>query len=740
MDHLGTLSSGLIGVLLGSASALADGADVNSTGLVHIPAIERGAPRAVTVEDLAGLRDIDTFTLSPDLKYAAFSVRQAIPDSNSYKTGWFVAETEPGHEIREIGSAGNPQMRIFPDGNTNGELYFRPAKWSPDGQWVAYLYRKDSEVQLWRSRRDGVVQEQLTRGAADVLGFVWGSDGANIYLIKRNESREAIRTTHEQRDAHGYLLDQYFLPDNAQSEPVTHAVRSDKERGGIIPLDEEDVGPTDLWIYKILSHQERPASAAEVNSFNRITRRETASRRHETVTSQLLYPSLTASDSRGRIVAWLAFARENDRATVPAMRVFAAPTLARAKPLPCPAVSCSGHIRGLWWSEDSQEVIFHRGEGIMGFDNAIYAWSISRRTVRRILSTQDFLWQCSLGHARLVCLHESVTTPRRIVAIRLNDGGMEVLADPNPEFRNIQLGEVQRFEWVNTFGRSAFGHLLKPLNYERGKKYPLVVVTYRSNDFIRGGVGDEVPAHVLAANGFAVLSYDIGDSDWSEELQAGQDQQAIDNARWGDSGLREFHGLVDGLDAGLDTIRKTGLIDEDRLGVTGLSTGSTVVFSSLLFSRYRYAAAIASSPPPDPIAAYLQSFSYLSGTTVRGFGNPDGRNGESWKKLSIAQHLDKFHTPLLMQLADREMLYAMQTVAAMTDHKKPFEEYIYPDEFHTKRWPAHRLTIYQLNLDWLAFWLKGEEDPNPAKAEQYVRWRKLREMQKANEAAAGSVH
>src|SRR5882762_9489902 len=77
-----------------------------------------------------------------------------------------------------------------------------------------------------------------------------------------------------------------------------------------------------------------------------------------------------------------------------------------------------------------------------------------------------------------------------------------------------------------------------------------------------------------------------------------------------------------------------------------------------------------------------------------------------------------FRTPLLMQLADREMLYAMQTVASMTDQKKPFEEYIYPDEFHTKRWPAHRLTIYQRNLDWLAFWLKGEEDPNPAKTDQ----------------------
>jgi len=40
----------------------------------------------------------------------------------------------------------------------------------------------------------------------------------------------------------------------------------------------------------------------------------------------------------------------------------------------------------------------------------------------------------------------------------------------------------------------------------------------------------------------------------------------------------------------------------------------------------------------------------------------------------------------------------------------------------------------------MRFWLQDYEDPDPAKAEQYARWRKLREMQKANDAARGTVH
>lgn len=39
------------------------------------------------------------------------------------------------------------------------------------------------------------------------------------------------------------------------------------------------------------------------------------------------------------------------------------------------------------------------------------------------------------------------------------------------------------------------------------------------------------------------------------------------------------------------------------------------------------------------------------------------------------------------------------------------------------------MTSQQGNVDWFTFWLKGEEDPNPAKAEQYKRWRELRNLQ-----------
>jgi hypothetical protein len=40
--------------------------------------------------------------------------------------------------------------------------------------------------------------------------------------------------------------------------------------------------------------------------------------------------------------------------------------------------------------------------------------------------------------------------------------------------------------------------------------------------------------------------------------------------------------------------------------------------------------------------------------------------------------------------------------------------------------PWDRMVSQQGNVDWFAFWLKGEEDPDASKSEQYARWRRLR--------------
>src|SRR5207302_9581028 len=54
--------------------------------------------------------------------------------------------------------------------------------------------------------------------------------------------------------------------------------------------------------------------------------------------------------------------------------------------------------------------------------------------------------------------------------------------------------------------------------------------------------------------------------------------------------------------------------------------------------------------------------------------------------------------------------------------------------------PAVRMASQGGSVDWFRFWLQNYEDPDPAKKEQYIRWRELRKMQQENDAKAKAAN
>jgi dipeptidyl aminopeptidase/acylaminoacyl peptidase len=144
-------------------------------------------------------------------------------------------------------------------------------------------------------------------------------------------------------------------------------------------------------------------------------------------------------------------------------------------------------------------------------------------------------------------------------------------------------------------------------------------------------------------------------------------------------------------------------------------------------------AAAASGNAWDPILFYLttdQIRALCSSQTS--LGAPSGDSGPRWQKISSALNVDRIHAPLLINASDAEYTYSMQLANGLRDLKKPFEMFIYTDERHVKNQPKHRYSIYERNVDWFNFWLRDKEDPDPAKADQYKRWREMRKLQEKN--------
>ena len=58
------------------------------------------------------------------------------------------------------------------------------------------------------------------------------------------------------------------------------------------------------------------------------------------------------------------------------------------------------------------------------------------------------------------------------------DGRVSEIFDANPQIRNWTLGKQEVIEWKNGHGETLQGVLLKPVGYQEGKRYPLIVDGY----------------------------------------------------------------------------------------------------------------------------------------------------------------------------------------------------------------------------------------------------------------------
>jgi dipeptidyl aminopeptidase/acylaminoacyl peptidase len=248
-------------------------------------------------------------------------------------------------------------------------------------------------------------------------------------------------------------------------------------------------------------------------------------------------------------------------------------------------------------------------------------------------------------------------------------------------------------------------------------RYPLVITTYRSGDsrFLRGGSGDEYPIQVLAANGFAVLSFDTGAE---RSFKHGDFQGA----------LLQWASPVASMEMAVRDLSAEGIVDPKKVSITGLSHGAEMVEYAISHSNFVRAAINSGGGARDPSFYYIAGKFWQSLFLDWGLGGwPEGNSRANWQVLSPLLNADHVNAPLLLNVADSEFLLGLPFVTSLQQLGKPVELFVYPDESHVKNQPKHRYEIYERNVDWLKFWLKGEEDANPTKSDQYARWRGLRQ-------------
>src|SRR6266699_3419794 len=86
-----------------------------------------------------------------------------------------------------------------------------------------------------------------------------------------------------------------------------------------------------------------------------------------------------------------------------------------------------------------------------------------------------------------------------------------------------------------------------------------------------------------------------------------------------------------------------------------------------------------------------------------------------------------------LPVADSPLPDFLEPYSGLRYLHKPVDLIMLNTDEHILTNPAVRMASQGGSVDWFRFWLQDYEDPGPAKAEQYKRWRQLRMMKEENE-------
>jgi dipeptidyl aminopeptidase/acylaminoacyl peptidase len=309
-----------------------------------------------------------------------------------------------------------------------------------------------------------------------------------------------------------------------------------------------------------------------------------------------------------------------------------------------------------------------------------------------------------------VSVDENVNSPPKIYTYSLKTGRKKLLLDLNPHLAQLDLGRVEVIRWKDAEGRESEGGLYLPPSYQSGRRYPLVIQThgFTPDRFSMDGRfewSSAFAARPLSAKGILVLQSPMFADSTVEE---------------GPRELARYLGAINYLD-------QRGLVDKNRVGIVGFSRTVFEVAYALTHSQFRFAAA---SLIDGIDGGYFQYIAF--GPRDNGFVNgadPFGKGLTLWLRRSPGFNLDKVTTPVrILALGPWSLISSWEWFSGLTILNRPVDFVYLPRAAHMVVRPEERLTAEQDLVDWFCFWLKGEESTDERRSDEYVRWRKLREL------------
>lgn len=633
------------------------------------------AERPLSIADFYKIKTAKTPKISPDGMTVLFVVNQMDSASNGYRNQIWITPLEGGE-----------QKQLTYMGTSN-----HSPVWSPDGKSIAYVSNAMGSSQIWLMNVKTQETQQLTNLTGGAWQPVWSPDGKKIAFL--SETKFEGRNPEGLYDIKIYsqLRYRWWYDENRYDEGWrSHIFIIDLATKEVRQLTDGD------WFDDEISFSPDGKSIAFVS--NRTDDRENNIDTDIWIVSvdngavekvfENTGPDYSPIWSRsGRYLTWRSTFRYNYESDnydimIKDLKKNKTENLTEAY---------DHNIYDLQWHPSEKNILFLAGD--QGNYN-LYSISHSNKKIESIVEARHRIrqWDISCDGKTVVLSRSKVNMPDEIYLAHYNKKTIERISYCNDDLLgevNLQDAVTVNFEGVN--GTIIQGWYITPPDFDPNQlKYPLILNIHGGPQLMYSNQFD-FEFQLTASNGYIVFYCNPRGS-----MGYGQTFTDEINRDYGGSCYQDIM-------AGIDYMISLGFVDENRLGVTGLSFGGWMT-TWIMGHIDRFKAAI-------PVAPFVNMFSFYGTTDEQFFpewdfgGKPYTPEVRAiYEKNSPLNYAANFQTPTLILHGESDwrchITEGEQLFTALKKQGVPAMMARFPDEPHVFEQPNHIEAALRLKLEW----------------------------------------
>ena len=670
--------------------------------VLSAPVSAQEAPRRpISFQDLIAMHRVSDPQISPDGKWIAYGV--STPDlatNHSLKNIWVVPAD--GGDSRQLTQGGTDER----------------ARWSPDGQKLAFLSSRDGAPQVYLEAFPGGDATRLTFLSTGADNELWSPDGkwiafvSRVYPDCRNDKCNAERDAAEANSkvkAHIYedLLYRHWTEwwDGKRSHLFVVSSAGGTARD-LTPGADYDVPPFNLGETEAIAFSPDSKEICFTANTDKDAARSTNGDLFTVPVSGASEPrriTTNKGDDWGPVYSpdgkWIAYRAqfqpgyESDR-----WRLM---LYDRENSKHVNLTENFDHsVEELAWAPDSAAIYFLAEAKA---EMPLYKIPAKPESSPKVLLPASFTSEFSLSAdgKMLVLAQSSLAAPTEIFTANADGSGVRQITHQNDAILSqLDLPAPEPFWFEGAEKTKVEGLLLKPPHFDAAKKYPLLLLIHGGP---QGAWDDEWGyrwnPQVMAAPGYVVLMINPRGS-----TGYGQKFTAEISKDWGG---KVYEDLMDGVDA---AIEKYSFLDGSRMAAAGGSYGGYMV-DWIATHTGRFKCLISHAGPYDEVSMYgsTEELWFMDWE----FGGPPWSNPELYKKWSpneYAAALGKYKTPTLVVGGELDFRVPynqdLEFFTALQVQGVPSKLVIFPDEGHWVLKPQNSQLWYKTFLGWLAEYLQ----------------------------------